>query len=102
MARSLLEDLVEINTTNTERGDNTMAAPFGVTVEPCGVVAPSPPSPLTDEVLRPIERITEEMWPGVLVLPRHGVGSNRRPPTLRTRQEMAYPGGLVRVCCRIR
>ena len=52
-----------------------LAAPFDVTVEPRGVVTPSPPSPLTDEVLGPIERITEEMWPGVLVLPVMGSGA---------------------------
>ena len=52
-----------------------LAAPFDVTVEPRGVVTPSPPSPLTDEVLGPIERITSEMWPGVLVLPVMGSGA---------------------------
>lgn len=29
----------------------------------------SPPPPLTAEILEPIERLTEEMWPGVPVLP---------------------------------
>ena len=46
-----------------------IARPFDVTVEPRGTATPSPPSPLTDEVLGPIERITEQMWPGVKVLP---------------------------------
>jgi acetylornithine deacetylase/succinyl-diaminopimelate desuccinylase-like protein len=34
-----------------------------------------PPSPLTDEVLRPIEKLTSEMWPGVPVVPIMGTGA---------------------------
>jgi acetylornithine deacetylase/succinyl-diaminopimelate desuccinylase-like protein len=36
---------------------------------------PSAPSPLTAEVLGPIERITEELWPGVPVLPTMSTGA---------------------------
>lgn len=36
---------------------------------------PSPPSPLTAEVLGPIEEITEAMWPGVPVLPMMSTGA---------------------------
>ncbi|MXZ38548.1 MAG: M20/M25/M40 family metallo-hydrolase [Holophagales bacterium] len=46
-----------------------LAAPFGVDVERRREATPSPPSPLTGEVLGAIERVTEEMWPGVPVLP---------------------------------
>ena len=46
-----------------------LAAPFSVDVERRREATPSPPSPLTGEVLGAIERITEEMWPGVPVLP---------------------------------
>lgn len=35
----------------------------------------SPPSPLTDEVLGTIERLTEEMWPGVPVVPTMSTGA---------------------------
>jgi acetylornithine deacetylase/succinyl-diaminopimelate desuccinylase-like protein len=35
----------------------------------------SPPSPLAAEVLEPIERITEEMWPGVPVIPTMSTGA---------------------------
>lgn len=35
----------------------------------------SPPSPLTDAVLGPIARITEEMWPGVPVVPTMSTGA---------------------------
>jgi len=36
---------------------------------------PSPASPLSAEVLGPIERITEELWPGVPVLPTMSTGA---------------------------
>jgi acetylornithine deacetylase/succinyl-diaminopimelate desuccinylase-like protein len=36
---------------------------------------PSPPSPLTPEVLGPIEQITENLWPGVPVLPTMSTGA---------------------------
>lgn len=35
----------------------------------------SPPSPLTEEVLGTIERLTEEMWPGVPVVPTMSTGA---------------------------
>ncbi len=52
-----------------------LAEPFDVTVTPVGSATPSPPSPLTDDVLGPIERITQQMWPGVPVLPVMGTGA---------------------------
>ena len=52
-----------------------LAAPFDVEVTPRGEATPSPPSPLTPEVLEPIERITQEMWPGVRVLPVMSTGA---------------------------
>jgi acetylornithine deacetylase/succinyl-diaminopimelate desuccinylase-like protein len=52
-----------------------LAAPHGVTVAPNATATPSPPSPLTDEVLGPIERITQKMWPGVKVLPVMSTGA---------------------------
>ncbi len=36
---------------------------------------PSPASPLTQEILGPIERITEELWPGVPVIPTMSTGA---------------------------
>jgi acetylornithine deacetylase/succinyl-diaminopimelate desuccinylase-like protein len=36
---------------------------------------PSPPSPLTPEVLGAIEAVTEEMWPGVPVIPTMSTGA---------------------------
>ncbi|MEE2775924.1 MAG: M20/M25/M40 family metallo-hydrolase [Acidobacteriota bacterium] len=52
-----------------------LVAPFGVGVEPVATVTPSPPSPLVPEVLGPIERVTQEMWPGVAVLPVMSTGA---------------------------
>ncbi|HSH76856.1 MAG TPA: M20/M25/M40 family metallo-hydrolase [Longimicrobiales bacterium] len=52
-----------------------LAAPFDVEVTARGTPTPSPPSPLTPDVLGPIERVTEEMWPGVRVLPVMSTGA---------------------------
>lgn len=40
-----------------------------ITVAPDGEPVASPPSPLTPEIMEPVEKITEEMWPGVPVIP---------------------------------
>ena len=52
-----------------------LARPFDVTVAPVAEATPSPPSPLTPEVLGPIQRVTEAMWPGVPVLPIMSTGA---------------------------
>jgi acetylornithine deacetylase/succinyl-diaminopimelate desuccinylase-like protein len=36
---------------------------------------PSPPSPLSKEILGPVEKITSEMWPGVPVIPVMSTGA---------------------------
>jgi acetylornithine deacetylase/succinyl-diaminopimelate desuccinylase-like protein len=46
-----------------------------VALAPIREAIPSPPSPLTPEVLGPIERITAEMWPGVPVIPTMSTGA---------------------------
>lgn len=46
-----------------------------VSIAKVAAARPSPPSPLTPEVLEPIQRITEEMWPGVPVLPTMSTGA---------------------------
>ncbi len=40
-----------------------------VTVTPQGRARPSPPSPLTPELMDAVEEVTGEMWPGVPVVP---------------------------------
>lgn len=46
-----------------------------ITVTVMAPPKPSPPSPLRPEIMRPIERITEEMWPGVPVVPAMSTGA---------------------------
>jgi acetylornithine deacetylase/succinyl-diaminopimelate desuccinylase-like protein len=47
----------------------------GVTIEPLNAAKPSPPSPLTPELMQAIEDVTEEMWPGVPVVPTMSTGA---------------------------
>lgn len=47
----------------------------GLTISPMGEATLSPPSPLTPEVLEPITAITQEMWPGVPVVPNMSTGA---------------------------
>jgi acetylornithine deacetylase/succinyl-diaminopimelate desuccinylase-like protein len=46
-----------------------------VAVTPLAPPKPSPPSPLTEEVMGPIRELTEAMWPGVLVVPAMSTGA---------------------------
>jgi acetylornithine deacetylase/succinyl-diaminopimelate desuccinylase-like protein len=46
-----------------------------VSVTPVAAARPSPPSPLTPQLMETITRITEEMWPGVVVVPFMSVGA---------------------------
>lgn len=47
----------------------------GVKVTISGEATPSPPSPVEGQVLTAITRITEQMWPGVPVVPTMGTGA---------------------------
>jgi acetylornithine deacetylase/succinyl-diaminopimelate desuccinylase-like protein len=51
-----------------------------VTVQPIKPARPSPPSPLTPEVFKPIERLTQKMWPGVPVVPSMSTGATDAIP----------------------
>ena len=53
----------------------TVIADSRVTVTPVDDATLSPPSPLTPEVLDPIETITEALWPGVPVIPIMSTGA---------------------------
>ncbi len=46
-----------------------------VRITPDAQPTPSPPSPLTEEVMAPIQEITEAMWPGVKVVPNMSTGA---------------------------
>ncbi|MGE0131200.1 MAG: M20/M25/M40 family metallo-hydrolase [Blastocatellales bacterium] len=46
-----------------------------VAITPIREPKPSPPSPLAASVMKPIEAITEQMWPGVPVIPTMSTGA---------------------------
>jgi acetylornithine deacetylase/succinyl-diaminopimelate desuccinylase-like protein len=46
-----------------------------IAVTPIGEPRPSQPSPLRADVMGPIERVTNEMWPGVPVIPTMSTGA---------------------------
>ncbi len=46
-----------------------------ITVTPVNLFFPSPPSPLTPEIMGAVERVTQAMWPGVPVVPTMGTGA---------------------------
>lgn len=46
-----------------------------ITIIPIRQPKPSPPSPLSAEVMKPIETITQQMWPGVPVIPVMSTGA---------------------------
>ena len=53
----------------------TVIGDANVTVTPVAEATPSAPSPLTPEILSAIEDATEEMWPGVPVIPTMSTGA---------------------------
>ena len=40
-----------------------------ISVTPSGTPVPSPPSPLNPELMKAVERLTAEFWPGIPVIP---------------------------------
>jgi acetylornithine deacetylase/succinyl-diaminopimelate desuccinylase-like protein len=52
-----------------------LAADTSVHVSAAPAANGGPASPLTDEVLRPIEKLTSEMWPGIPVVPVMSTGA---------------------------
>ena len=52
-----------------------VAGDTAVHVSPTPERRGGPPSPLSDEVLRPVERLTREMWPGIPVVPVMATGA---------------------------
>lgn len=51
-----------------------------ISVTPVKDARPSPPSPLTPEVFKPIEMLTQKMWPGVPVVPSMSTGATDAIP----------------------
>jgi len=52
-----------------------VAGDTAVHVSPTPERRGGPPSPLSDEVMRPVERLTREIWPGIPVVPVMGTGA---------------------------
>src|SRR5262249_11596935 len=52
-----------------------VAGDSGVAITPIRQPKPSPPAPPTTEVMKPIETITQQMWPGVPVVPVMSTGA---------------------------
>ncbi len=52
-----------------------IAGDTAVHVSPTPERRGGPPSPLSDEVMRPVERLTREMWPGIPVVPVMATGA---------------------------
>ncbi len=50
-------------------------ADAGISVAAIKPAKPSPPSPLSADVFGPIERITQQMWPGVPIVPLMSTGA---------------------------
>jgi acetylornithine deacetylase/succinyl-diaminopimelate desuccinylase-like protein len=57
-----------------------LAGDTAVHVSPVPEDRGGPASPLSDEVLRPIEKLTAEMWPGIPVVPIMGTGATDGRP----------------------
>lgn len=53
-----------------------VVADTAVRVIPLDTAKPSPPSPITAEVFRPLERITRQLWPGIPVIPTMETGAS--------------------------
>jgi len=60
---------------DVQRTLESVAGDEAVNMSPVQPASPSLPSPLLPEVMGPIERITEEMWPGVPVVPTMSTGA---------------------------
>lgn len=60
---------------NIQRALESVVRDEAVKMSPVQPASPSLPSPLLPEVMGPIERITEEMWPGVPVVPSMSTGA---------------------------
>jgi acetylornithine deacetylase/succinyl-diaminopimelate desuccinylase-like protein len=69
------QDVKEVHATLVRLAGDT-----AVHVSPVPEPRGGPPSPLTEEVLRPIERLTKEMWPGVPVVPVMSTGATDGRP----------------------
>ena len=88
--RSLLKELVEINTSESvgstfkaaeypdsdvQRALEVVISDPKVLVRPDGEARNSPPSPLTPDLMSQIERISGQLWPGLPIIPTMSTGA---------------------------
>ncbi|MDH5621492.1 MAG: M20/M25/M40 family metallo-hydrolase, partial [Gammaproteobacteria bacterium] len=52
-----------------------LSSPWGVTVTGIGSPTPSPPSPLTPEIVDPISALARSLWPDIVVIPEMSTGA---------------------------
>jgi len=64
-----------VDPATVEKTLNEVVADSTVSITPIAEPKPSPPSALTEEVMAPIAEITEQMWPGVVVIPTMSTGA---------------------------
>jgi acetylornithine deacetylase/succinyl-diaminopimelate desuccinylase-like protein len=67
--------LPEDSPADVQRALVKVLADDGITITPLQKPRPGPLSPLLPELVEPIERITEELWPGVPVVPIMSTGA---------------------------
>jgi len=51
------------------------AEPRGLQVSQVGAITPSPPSPLTEEIVGPITAVAQSIWPDIVVIPEMSTGA---------------------------
>ncbi|MDT7605310.1 MAG: hypothetical protein QOF61_3307 [Acidobacteriota bacterium] len=67
--------LPQENATDVQATLTRVVADPQVKITPVGVYKPSPPSPLSSQVMQPVERVTDRMWHGTPVVPLMGAGA---------------------------
>jgi acetylornithine deacetylase/succinyl-diaminopimelate desuccinylase-like protein len=77
MARALVNCriLPQENATDVQAALTRVVNDPQVKITPIGTYKPSPPSPLSAQVMQPVERVTDRMWHGTPVVPLMGAGA---------------------------
>jgi acetylornithine deacetylase/succinyl-diaminopimelate desuccinylase-like protein len=77
MARALVNCriLPQENATDVQAALTRVVNDPQVKITPVGTYKPSPPSPLSSQVMKPVEHVTDRMWHAVPVVPLMGAGA---------------------------
>ena len=68
--------LPQSNVTTVKTTLQQIASPYDVTVSDMDPATPSPPSPLTPDIVTPIRHLAQSMWPGIAVIPEMSTGAS--------------------------